>query len=357
MKPFVDVAVILWKSAPYMEALFDGLERVDYPHDSLRVHFVNNDPEPASMDAVRGQIRKRAGALPPIRIHEPGKNLGFSGGNNLVMRVAMDAGHPYVYLLNHDAAFEPGALTEAVGYAVSHPEAGSVQSLLVLEQNPETVNSWGNEIHFLGFGYCGGWKSPRSSASSQPARVAYASGAGVLYATDALKKTGLLDEYLFLYHEDVDLGWRLLLVGYDNVMVPASVVRHKYEFSRSITKMYWMERNRLLVILKNYRMGTLILLAPFLLVTELGLFALSIRGKWWREKLRSYHDVFSRRSFAYLKRGRAEIRALGMRRDADVLRFFTPKIDYQEAPSGIMRRFADPMMAAVYRLLQYLIVW
>jgi GT2 family glycosyltransferase len=150
--PYVDVITVLYKSASYMEALFDGLERVDYPREKLAVHFLDNNPGDGSLDEVRQQMSKRSN-LPQIIIHEPGRNTGFSGGNNLVMRQSIDQGHEYSYLLNHDAAFEPQALREAVQVAEDDQTIGSVQSLLVLQQKPDEINSAGNAIQFFGFGY------------------------------------------------------------------------------------------------------------------------------------------------------------------------------------------------------------
>jgi len=357
MKPFVDVIVVLWKSAPYMEALFDGLEILGYPHESLRVHFVNNDDEPASMDAVRREMTKREGKLPPIEIHEPGKNLGFSGGNNLVMRKAMESGHPYVYLLNSDAAFERGALDAVIDIAEMHPEAGSVQSLLVLQQDPSSLNSKGNAIHFLGFGYANGWKESRSSVSEETRKIAYASGAGVLYRTEVLKEVGLLDESLFLYHEDLDLGWRMLLAGHENLLAPKSVVQHRYEFSRSITKMYWMERNRLLVMAKNYHAGTLLILFPFLFLLEFGVFALSVKSGWWREKLRTYRDLFTWASWSIIRDGRKEISRIRRRRDADILSRFTHRIAYQDVPEFLIERIMNPIWGLIHRFVRAIVIW
>lgn len=357
MNPFVDVVIVLWRSAPYMEALFNGLEALQFPHGSLCIHFVNNGGGDGSIEEVRRQMQMREGRLPPIAIHEPGKNTGFSGGNNLVMKQAIEKGHPYVYLLNHDAAFEPQALTKIVELAEARPDAGSIQSLLVLQQDPDTLNSWGNEIHLFGFGYCGGWKEPRESAPKSPKSIAYASGSGVLYRTEALKKAGLLDEYIFLYHEDLDLGWRIILAGYDNLLAPKSVVQHRYEFSRSITKMYWMERNRLLVILKNYRIRTILLMLPFLVILEIGLFLLSIKGGWWREKLRAYRNLLTASSFSYLRKGRKEIARIRTRRDTYILRRWTSEISYQDVPEGFMSRLITPIWKVIHVLLINIIIW
>jgi hypothetical protein len=49
------------------------------------------------------------------------------------------------------------------------------------------------------------------------------------------------------------------------LIAPASVCRHFYEFSRAQSKWYWMERNRWIVVLKNYRLATLLLLLPAML--------------------------------------------------------------------------------------------
>lgn len=357
MTPFVDVAVVLWRSAPYTEALFQGLETLDYPRDAVRIHFVDNGCGDGSLDAVRAEMRRREGHLPPIVIHEPGVNTGFSGGNNLVIKHAIEEGHPYVYLLNPDAEFEPGALREAVRVAESDPTIGSVQSLLVLQQEPGTVNAWGNEIHALGFGYCAGYKAPRASAPRGTTEIAYASGAGALYRTAALRKIGLLDEVLFAYHEDLDLGWRLWLAGYRNVLASESVVRHRYEFSRSIAKWYWMERNRWLVILKNYRLGTLAVLFPFLVAAEFGLLLFSVPGGWWKEKLRTYLWFLRPGTWSYLLAGRRAIRSIRTVPDSAMLARFTTDIAYQEYNRNIVTRIGNPAWRAVMRVIRAVVVW
>ena len=62
---------------------------------------------------------------------------------------------------------------------------------------------------------------------------------------------------MFMYLEDLDLGWSLNLLGYDNYIIPESIIYHKYEFKKGIKQIYWFERNRLWIILKNYKLKTL----------------------------------------------------------------------------------------------------
>ncbi len=356
-QPFVDVVVLLWKCAPYMEALFEGLEHLNYPHDSVCIHFVNHEDHQTSLREVERQMEKRAGKLPPIKIHDPGANLGFAAGNNVIFEYAQKLGSPYVYLLNSDASFEPDSLLEAVRVAEEHPEAGSVQSLIVLQDDPTQLNTWGNAIHLFGFGYSIGWKDPRESAPQEPTRIAYGSGAGILYRMSALEKVGYLDADLFLYHEDLDLGWRLMLAGYDNYLAPKSVTQHRYEFSRSIAKWKWMERNRYIVMFKNFKIGTLLLLAPFLIVVDAAILLFAIPNGWWREKLQTYRELFTRQAFAHIREGRLKMKEIRVRRDRDIFSHFSPEITHQEVERWWMDSIAHPMLRVLHRFLLAVMVW
>lgn len=350
--PFVDVVVVLWHSVPFLGNLFKGLAGLDYPKNTMCVHFVDNSPNDGSLAEAKRLMALWGSQLPLVEIHEPGMNLGFSSGHNLAIIKSIERGHEYVYLLNYDAEFEPRALREAVEAAESDALVGSVQSLLVLQQNPEEINSDGNAIHFLGFGYCGGYHNKRAEVPSGIRNIAYASGAGVLFKNEVLQKTGLLDETLFAYHEDLDLGWRIMLAGYKNVLAPKSVVRHHYEFSRSIKKWFWMERNRTAVVLKNYRFLTLILLAPVLLVTDFAILAFAIKGGWWREKIRAMLWFFKPQTWVYLLRGRSEINRIRLVSDGAVLKMFTPYIKYQEFENDLVKSIANPFWKFSYEMVR-----
>ncbi len=355
--PFVDVVSVLWNSARFMPALFEGLVDTDYPLDSWCMHFVDNNPGDGSLDEVKRLMNVHVGFLPQIRIHSPTTNTGFSGGNNLVMKIALERGTGYVFMLNHDARFEKSALREAIAVAESDPLIGSVQSLLVLQKNPQEINSRGNAIHYLGFGYCLGYHEKRSDMRQDIVDIGYASGAAALYPVEILRRVWLLDETLWLYHEDLDLGWRIRLAGYRNVLAPKSVVQHSYEFSRSISKWYWMERNRVLVVLKNFKMRTIVILLPQLIFIDIALFFFALKGGWWREKVKAWMHFFHLSTWKYIIRGRAEIARQRIVSDKDILRFCTPIIAYQEMESVFVSRIVNPIWVTLYRILRYIVIW
>jgi GT2 family glycosyltransferase len=350
MTPVVDVIVVLWNHARFVEFMMDGLARVEYPREALTVHIVDNASTDGGIEKVKTYLAAHADVLPKTLIYEPGRNLGFAGGNNLIMR---DSHADYVYLCNPDASFERDTLKEAVATAESNPRAGSIQSLQVLAEDPSRICSAGNRIHFVGFGYCDGYRDAVDQAPKEITPIAYASGASVLYRMSALE-VGCFDEELFAYHEDLDLGWRLLIAGWDNLLAPKSVIRHHFEFSRSITKWYWMERNRGIVLLTLYRAWTLVLLTPAILAIEIATWLFALKGGWVKEKARADAWFFRGSSWRYLLKKRREVAKTrrATRGDREILKLFVSDIAHQEIENGFMTRVANPLMRAYFVVLK-----
>jgi GT2 family glycosyltransferase len=347
LQPRIAVVTVLYRSAPFVRALLESVAAVDYPRDRLELHLVDNGPGDGSLVAARAEMDRLGDRLPQVLVHEPGRNEGFAGGNNVALRSALGRGVDFSFLLNPDATFERDALRAAVSAA--GPGVGSVQSLVVLADDPEVVNTSGNFIHYLGFGYAGGYRRRRADVAPEVQEITFSSGAAVLLPRAALLETGLLDETLWLYHEDLDLGWRLRLCGYRNVLAPASVCRHRYEFSKSSSKWYWLERNRWLVVLKNYRLATVLLLLPFMIASDAGILLLAARGGWLQEKLRAMAVLARPATWTYLARERrrqAPLRRVG---DRDLLRHFTPVIAHADVTSERM----SALVAAVGRPLHW----
>lgn len=347
--PKIVVIVVTYDSARFIDGCFGALAEID--RAGLEAAFVAVDN--GSKDDTVARLKD----FPWVSTVLAKENIGFAGGNNLAIRHALDAGADYVYLLNHDTEVTPSFLVEAVKVAEADLKIGSVQSLLLLHPDKDLVNSTGNAIHFLGFGYCLDYRRPYASWTPDDRKeIAYASGAGVLLRAAALRKAGLLDERLFLYHEDLDLGWRLRLAGCVNVLAPRSVVYHKYEFSRSISKYYYMERNRYVVLLKNLRLRTLAVLALPLIATEIALFAVSLRSGWWREKLKVYAYFARPEAWAHIAAERARVQATRRVGDREIVRLFSSTIGHQEADGPFTRHVANPLMIAAWAVLRLLVV-
>jgi len=355
--PLVDVIVVSFDHARFMSGLFESLSKVTYPRNRWRLHVVINQDGDGTLEAVNASRARFDADLPQFILHEPHANKGFAGGNNLAMVWAMQRGADFVYLLNPDTRVQPDFLEEAIKVAQTEKGIGSVQSLLLRGDQPDQINSRGNALHFLGFGYCVGDHEPIAKVPAEVCDVAYASGAGVLYPVKILETVGLLDEELFAYHEDLDLGWRILLSGHRNVMAPRSVVRHYYEFSRSISKWRWMERNRLIVLLKNYSFWTLLLMLPSILATDMAIWAFAAKGRWLKQKWQASIWFLKPSSWKYILNGRQHIRRIRRVPDWLILQRMVWKIEYQDMKAGWAERIANPFWHGIYVSLRVIIRW
>jgi GT2 family glycosyltransferase len=355
--PRVAVVTVLYRCARFMRGLVESVATVDYPRERLEFHLVDNGAGDGTLATAKSEIDRLGARLPQVLIHEPGGNMGFAAGNNIALRAALERGADYCFLINPDATFEPGALRESVRVAESAPDVGSVQSLLVLGDEPEVVNTSGNHIHFLGFGYVGGYRRARADIPREPRDITFSSGACVLLPARVLRHVGLLDETLWLYHEDLDLGWRIRLAGLRNLIAPSSVCRHFYEFSRARSKWYWMERNRWIVVLKNYRLATLVLLLPALFVADCGLCLMAAKGGWLGEKMRSLAWFLRPAAWRALWRGRRAVARIRRVTDRELLRHFTAVIDFPDFRGPIVTKVIEPVWKVMLAILRVLVRW
>lgn len=356
-RPTIELIVVSYDHARFMSALFESLAKVNYPKAGWRIHIVINKDGDGTLQEVERKQSELAGQLPELKIHEPHTNLGFAGGNNLVMQWALRRGSGYVYLLNPDTEMEPDALNEALKVASSQSHVGSVQSLLIRGDNRQQINSSGNALHFLGFGYARGDHDPLSNAPQEACVINYPSGAGVLIPVKTLSDVGLFEEALFAYHEDLDLGWRIRLSGRKNYLAPGSRVVHHYEFSRSISKWHLMERNRGLVIFKNYKILTVIALLPALIATDVAIWAFAAKNGWLKQKFKASWHFFKPSTWSYLIKARERVNRHRRVPDYAIFYNMTYKIEYQELNSGWAEQIANFFWKALYTSYMVIINW
>lgn len=352
-----------------LDRLFASLEKVAYPHEKWELAVLNNvhpdHPQVAEVIEEKWMSRLAAAGI-TMRFWKRDPNLGFAGGHQWLYERSLEQDPEFVYLLNSDASVDPMLLNEAVECAREHSKVGLVQSRVMLQQEPELLNSYGNAMHFLGFGFTLGYRMkpgvdgyPDDGLLSKRQPMFYPSGAGVLVRVKTLHDIGGLFDYrYFLYHEDSDLGWRVLISGNEVAYAPKSVMYHQYEFSRSITKFYWMERNRFVNLFVFYRLPTLVLIAPLLLVMELGTLGFAIvKGGWWKEKLKMWLFFWRPSTWRWISRRRALVKWIRERSDREILEYMVGDVTNQEVESFLLGKIVNPCMRLYFSVLKFLIRW
>lgn len=212
--PTVYIILLNWHGWRDTIGCLDSLSRLDYPNYHILV--VDNGSTDDSVALIRA-------AHPKVPLIETGRNLGFSGGCNVGIRHAFEAGVEYVWLLNNDTTVDPQALSAMVTMAESNPQIGAVGSVLYYLNDPKKIQAWGGGKVCYWSGRSWHQHGPTASQDLQ-----YLTAASVLLRRRALEEVGLLDEgTFFMYWEDTDLSFRLRKAGWRLAVADQSIVLHR----------------------------------------------------------------------------------------------------------------------------------
>lgn len=286
------------------------------------------------------------GYAPTLRTIACEANLGYGGAVNLAAR---ESDSEYLLCMNPDAVAAVDCCERLVEVADGDRRTALVGAQVLLPDG--SCNAGENPLHPTGISTSGRYGEPREQ--SPPRDVAVVSGACCLLRRQALLDLGGFLERLFLYYEDVDLAWRIRIAGLNVVYCPAATAVHGYEFGRRERKWFLLERNRLLCVLGNYEARTLVLLAPLLALTELGLLLVAARGGWLGQKLAAYRSLA--RNGGWLPAQRRAIAATRRRDDAELLRLFDDRLDSALLPgasSALANAVCVPYLSLLRRLLR-----
>ncbi len=344
--PKVAIIILLYNGRQYLEDLLLSLKEQDYPQESCRIFLVDNASTDDSLEYIKINF-------PQFTIIKNEKNEGFPKGNNIGIKYALRENFDYIVLLNQDTVVELNWLRELISVAEKDKTIGSVQPLILFWNDKNKINSSGNTIHFLGFGYCDNFNQKKEIIGDS-SEIGYASGAAVLLRVKVLKEIGLLDENLF-YTEDLDLGWRIRLAGYKNFNAPKSVIYHKFVFNKNKDKYYFLEFGRIFTLLKNYQLFTLLLISPVLIFYEIEIVIYSLLKGWGILKLRSCKNIFL--SLPILIKERKKIQEKRKIKDREICKYINGKIDARyEDFNNFLFRLINPLLNLYWKILCVLLI-
>jgi GT2 family glycosyltransferase len=333
----VSVVTVAFNSGDALLRCLDSLE----PEAAVeQVIVVDNGDGGAEIDAAEDRAN--------VEVARPGRNLGFAAGSNLG---AQRATGEVLLFLNPDTVIQPGAVAE-LARTVAEEGVGAAMGRLLLLSDPAVLNSAGAAIHIAGLGWSSGHGRPAETVTA-PREITYANGSVLAIRRELFEQLGGFTDELFLYHEDLELGWRARMRGFRIVLNPTAEVLHDYEHGRNPTKYYFMERNRIVFVVSAYSLRLLLLLAPVLLFAEVGLTAISVRERWFRAKVAGWRWCAA--NVGWILRHRRRLQSERTVPDRDLARHLTPVLDPAmiELPKAV--RLVNPLLAGYWALVRRLL--
>jgi GT2 family glycosyltransferase len=354
MEPKVGIILINYKdyAKRFLSDCRDSLRSLDYSRDRFVVYIIDNATSEETREFLRNEY-------PEAVIITNAENSGWAGGNNLGIARAIADGCGDVVFLNMDVIVESDWLRELVAVSYSDSKIGIVQSKILLHpvKDIPRVNSLGNNIHFLMFGFCHGYGEPDSDADLAVKDIPYASGSSMYVRGEVIKKIGMCDESFFMYHDDFDFCVRARLAGFRLVIAPKSRIWHKYEFNRSVRQVYFMERNRQICLLYFYKWPTLLLIFPAFFIYELGIFLFSIKNGYAAAKLVSWRFFFNHKNFKKILSRRRKIQKSRLLSDKELSLNFVGDISFQEIQNPLLKYIANPIFNFYWKIIKMIIFW
>lgn len=252
-----EVSVIIpnFNGKQYLKNCLDAMKRQVYR--DFEVILVDNGSEDGSADYVREHY-------PEVRVLTLQENKGFCGGVNAGIR---ESKSPYVVLLNNDTIAEKYFLKNLVSFMKEHPGTFSCQAKMLKLQDRDKIDDAGNYYCALGWAFADGKGKPETRYNREKKIFSACAGAAI-YDKRLLEKTGLFDEAHFAYLEDLDIGYRARLLGYENWFCPKARVYHVGSGTSgsryNLFKVRYSSRNNIYMIYKNMPLFQIIWNFPLL---------------------------------------------------------------------------------------------
>lgn len=255
----VAIIVVNWNGKDDTSVCLRSLEKMDKKGHVLTTIVVDN----GSTDDSVAVIKKKH---PWVTIIETGKNLGFTGGNNIGISHALRFRPHYMWLLNNDTIVHKNALflTEAFEDA----DVGIAGSKIYFAAGHEyhkdrySLSERGKVLW-----YAGGivdWDNMYASHRGVDQvdhgqydvthETPFVTGCSMMFSLRLCQRIGVLDDRYYLYLEDLDYCLRARRAGFKVLYYPKSVLWHVNAGSSggagNPLHEYYLTRNRLLIGLR-----------------------------------------------------------------------------------------------------------
>lgn len=252
----VTVVIPNYNGKHYLKTCLESLE--NQAGGRPEVILVDNGSEDGSCEYL-------AADFPWVQVIALSENTGFCHAVNVGI---WHSKTPFVLLLNNDTEAAPEFIREMTEGIKSHPMAFSCGAQMLMFQERDKIDDAGNFYNALGWAFARG-KGKAALDYQTESKIFASCGGAAIYRKEILDEIGLFDELHFAYLEDIDIGYRARIHGYENWYLPHAVVYHVGSGTSgsryNLFKIRYSSRNNVYMLYKNMPIVQLILNLPFLI--------------------------------------------------------------------------------------------
>ncbi len=277
--PLVSIITVNYNTAAVTGAMLQSLSLLQYPN--IEVIVVDNASTNDSSAYLKNDYSFIKHISAPV-------NLGFAGGNNIGLQAATG---DYIFFLNNDTEVTPDLVTNLVDYMQGHPTCAMACPKIKYHYHPDKIQYAGTVgLHPLtSRSYNIGFNEVDKGQYNDTRKTDQPNGAAMMVPARLIREVGPMTELFFLYYEELDWAAQFKKHGYEVHYVGTAEVYHKESVSTGINsafKTYYLYRNRLLYIRRNYNGVRFFIAAAFFVFvsTPVHIIRHALRGEWAHSK-------------------------------------------------------------------------
>ena len=321
--PLVSIIILNFNAGKLLLNCIESLTKLAY--QNIELIIVDN----VSTDNSQNQCKEK---FPQVKLIQNEKNSGYCGGNNVGIK---NANGEFIIILNPDTIVESNLIDELLDAYNIHGE-GLYQPKILSLENKSILQSTGNMIHVFGFGFARDKGNQDNNEIKETTKIGYAAGTCLFALKETFLKLKLFDEFLFLYHDDLDIGWRASQKEINSYIVPQTTIYHaeSYSLKWSKKKFFWLERNRRYCLMTHYSPDTLKIIKKELWITELLIWAVYFSKGYLTAKIKAELELRKNKKFIIKKQ--IEIENEKRISDVELIKTFPDRI---EIPKFVSNNF------------------
>lgn len=244
----------------HTQECIESLRKVTYK--PIDIILIDNCSVDGSGDRLRIDF-------PDVIFHQTKENLGFAGGNNAGIKIALEHNADYIMLLNNDTIVDPDFIQPLIEYAQKNPDCGSQSCKIYFYSKPNTFWYAGGifNVH-KALGKHRGMFETDQRQYDDIMDIDFATGCMMFTTREVIEKIGLLDEDFFIYFEDADWCLRARSHGMRCIYNPKSKIWHKVSVTNRIDSpfyLYLTMRNKIFILRKHSQPSKWMVRIPYFL--------------------------------------------------------------------------------------------
>ena len=319
--PLISIIILNYNAGNLLQNCVESVFKTNY--NNFEVIVVDNTSTDNSHKECKEKFKE-------IILIENKKNYGYCEGNNCGIR---NAKGEFIVILNPDTIVEKDWLNHFINAQEENGE-GLYQPKILSLYEKKVLQSTGNMIQLFGFGYAKDKGVLDQQRREKITKIGYASGTCLFISKNLLDKIGFLDPFIFLYHDDLELGWRAAQLGFRSYYVPKSIIYHaeSYSLKWSSKKFFWLERNRKYCLLTHLSKSTYQKMKFSLFVVDIMVWLFYFAKGFLFAKIKAEIDITKNRDHILKKYN--EIEQNKKIPDSEILKNFTDEIFLPKNVSG-----------------------